>query len=315
MTTSGTDRGHQPVMAREVVRLMATNHDGAFIDLTVGSGGHLKAIAAVLGPAARLYGLDKDPLAVSRAGQNLRDYPQFKRVVQASYADLASVADLLEDNEFDGILMDLGISSDQLDDAGRGFSFRYEGLLDMRYNSQSGVRNAADLVNTLEEKELAEIIGGFGEERLARRLAAAIVRERRSKMIRTTFDLARIVTNTVPPPHRTKSLARVFQAFRIAVNSELEELTGMLPVALSLLKEGGRLGAIAYHSLEDRIVKRFFQREEKGCICPPNLPVCVCGRLPGLKIITRKAVKPDESEKSTNPRSRSARFRVAEKIN
>ena len=302
-------------MAHEVVELLAINRNGAFIDLTAGSGGHLKAMAAALEPGARLYGLDKDPLAVSRTEQNLRDCPQLKQVVQASYADLGSVADLLEDKEFDGLLVDLGISSDQLDNAVRGYSFRYEGQLDMRYNPQSEVENAADLVNTLDKKRLAEIIGGFGEERMAGRLASAIVRERRNKMIRTTHDLAQIVTDTIPPPHQTKSLARVFQAFRIAVNSELEELTVMLPVALSLLKEGGRFGAISYHSLEDRIVKRFFQREVKGCICPPNLPVCVCGRLPGLKIVTRKSVTPNENEKFTNPRSRSARLRVAERIN
>ncbi len=301
-------------MAVKVVQLLVTAADGAYIDLTTGSGGHLRVAAEALEPSARLYGIDKDPQAVARARTNLTDCPQLKQIMQASYGDLVAVAGRLEDRAFDGILLDLGLSSVQLDDAGRGFSFRYDGPLDMRYDPQSGERSAADLVNTLDVGELAETIRDFGEEKLAVRLARAIVRERQERMIRTTFDLARIVTATIPPPHRTKSLARVFQAFRIAVNRELDELTGVLPGALSLLKVGGRLAVISYHSLEDRIVKRFYQREAKGCICPPRYPVCVCGRVPQIKILTRRVVVSDASERESNPRSRSARLRVAEKI-
>ena len=301
-------------MAVKVVELLVTAADGAYIDLTAGSGGHLRVTAETLEPSARLYGIDKDPQAVARIRTNLSDCPQLKEIVQASYSDLIAVAGRLEDKAFDGILLDLGLSSVQLDDAGRGFSFRYDGPLDMRYDPQSGARSAADLVNTLDVGELAETIREFGEEKLAKRLARAIVRERQEKMIRTTFDLASIVTATIPPPHQTKSLARVFQAFRIAVNRELDALTGVLPEALSLLKVGGRLVVISYHSLEDRIVKRFFQREAKGCICPPRYPVCICGRVPQMKILTRRVVVADAAERESNPRSRSARLRVAEKI-
>lgn len=303
-----------PVMAGEVVKLLITDPEGAYLDLTVGLGGHLKALAEALGPKARLYGLDKDPAAVEQATRNLAGCRQVKKVVRACYGDIDTVVDRIEDKTFDGILLDLGLSSPQLDDAQRGFSFRLNGPLDMRFDPQSQERTAADLINSLSEQKLAETIRFFGEERFAPQLAKAIVRERQKTVIQKTGQLARIVTETVRPPYQTKSLARVFQAFRIAVNRELDELQAVLPKAFALLKVGGRLAVISYHSLEDRIVKRFFQKEAKGCICPPELPECICNRSPRARIITKKALTPQKREKEQNPRSRSAKLRVAEKI-
>jgi len=314
MTGNRNDADHQPVLVRGVVRLLATATDGAYIDLTAGFGGHLKAMAKVLGPAARLYGVDRDPQAVARLHESLGDSPRFRKVWQASFGNLLAQVGQLEDKVFDGVFLDLGISSGQLDSAERGFSFRFDGPLDMRFDQHSGERSAADLINSADEKQLIEIIRGFGEEKSATKLAEAIVRERQTNTIRTTYDLARVVTATVTPARRIKALARVFQAFRIAVNRELDELTRVLPAALTLLKGTGRLAVISYHSLEDRIVKRFFQREAKVCLCPPHLPICVCNHTRQLRIITRRVVVPSDDEKASNPRSRSARLRVAQKI-
>jgi len=314
MAVRENDPQHLPVMAGEVVNLLITNKEGAYVELTSGLGGHLKALAKELDPKARLYGLDKDPAAVELAKKNLASCKQVRKIIRAPYSEIDTVVGQMEDKVFDGILLDLGLSSAQLDDVKRGFSFRLDGPLDMRFDTQSGEKTAADLINSLSEHKLAEIIRSFGEERLARRLARAIVRERQKTLIRTTRQLARIVTETVTPPYQRKSLARVFQAFRIAVNSELEELQDVLPKAFVLLKAGGRLAVISYHSLEDRIVKRFFQKEAKGCICPPELQECVCKPTPRAKIITRKVLTPKEREKEQNPRSRAAKLRVAEKI-
>ena len=313
MANKKTKPHHLPVMAGEVVKLLVTDREGAYFDLTAGLGGHLKALAKALGPNARLYGLDKDPAAVELTTKNLADCSQVKRIVRASFGDLDAVMDRVGENAMDGILLDLGLSSYQLDEPGRGFSFRQDGPLDMRFDPQSHSRTAAELVNSLSEERLAEIIRSFGEERRARRIARAIVRERGKKMIQTTTELADIVTGVVPPPHQSKSLARVFQAFRIAVNNELDQLETVLPQALSRLKVGGRMAVISYHSLEDRLVKRFFQQEAKGCVCPPRLPQCVCGATPRVRILTRRVITPQPQEKDQNPRARSAKLRVAEK--
>jgi 16S rRNA (cytosine1402-N4)-methyltransferase len=304
---------HLPVMAGEVVKLLVTDREGAYFDLTAGLGGHLKALAGALGPNARLYGLDKDPAAVELATKNLAGCSQVKRIIKASFGDLDAVMDMVGESAMDGILLDLGLSSYQLDEPGRGFSFRQNGPLDMRFDPQSHSRTAAELINSLNKERLAEIIRSFGEERRARRIAKAIVREREKKMIQTTTELADIVTGVVPPPHQNKSLARIFQALRIAVNSELDQLEAVLPQALSRLKIGGRMAVISYHSLEDRLVKRFFKQETKGCVCPPRLPQCVCGAKPRVRILTRKALTPQPQEKEQNPRARSARLRVVEK--
>jgi 16S rRNA (cytosine1402-N4)-methyltransferase len=308
---------HQPVMADEVVKLLITDPEGAYIELTAGTGGHLRALAEALGPQASLYGMDKDSKAVELATDNLGGYKQVKKIIRGSYTEIDKVADQIEnipDKEFDGIFLDLGLSSQQLDDPARGFSFSSEGPLDMRFDQQSLQQTAAELINSLSEHELSGIIRTFGEERLAPRIARSIVRERQKGKIQTTGQLTRLVRTSVKSPHQTKSLARVFQALRIVVNHELEELQAGLPKAFDLLTIGGRMAVISYHSLEDRIVKQFFQSEVKGCICPPQLPKCVCNRKPRAQLITRKALTPQKKEIEQNPRSRSAKLRVVEKI-
>jgi 16S rRNA (cytosine1402-N4)-methyltransferase len=281
---------HQPVMADVVTELLITDNHGAYLDLTAGGAGHLLVLASRLDPSARIYGADVDPEAVERAGRALKE------------------------DRFDGILLDLGISSYQLDDPSRGISFRFDGPLDMRFDPASGT-SAADLVNRLPEDELRRILREYGEERQAAGIAVAIVKERQRGMILTTAQLRDIVLSVVRPPHETKALARVFQALRIAVNRELDQLSGVLPVALSLLKPGGRLAVISYHSLEDRIVKRFFQAEVKGrCTCPSELARCVCGATPTLRMVTRRPLAPSDDEIKFNSRARSARLRVAERL-
>ncbi|MEW5795132.1 MAG: 16S rRNA (cytosine(1402)-N(4))-methyltransferase RsmH [Candidatus Zixiibacteriota bacterium] len=305
---------HQPVMAERVAELLITNAKGAYLDLTAGGGGHLLALAAHLDPSARLYGADVDPEAVARTERTLHGIVQFQGVIRTPFGDIDRAVRNLKEDRFDGILLDLGISSYQLDDPSRGISFRFDGPLDMRFDPGTGA-TAADLVNSLKQSELKKILKDFGEERLAARIAGAIVRERQRGMILTTAQLKDIVTSVVSPPHQTKALARVFQALRVAVNRELDQLSRVLPAALSLLKSSSRLAVISYHSLEDRIVKRFFQEQGRGvCTCPPQLSRCECGAAPSLKIITRRPLTPSETEVASNPRARSARLRVAEKL-
>ena len=314
MTDRPNDLGHhRPVLADRVTELLITDTQGAYLDLTAGSGGHLKALAGQLDSTARLYGADVDPEAVARVQQALKGIAQLKRVIRTAFAEIEEAVNGLDEDRFDGILLDLGISSDQLDDPQRGISHRFDGPLDMRLDPSSGTP-ASELVNGLEEKDLRRIISEYGEERQAAGIARAIVRERQRGMILTTTQLRDVVSSVTREPHRTKTLARVFQALRIAVNRELEQLSRGLPAALSLLKPGGRLAVIAYHSLEDRIVKQFFARQAKGvCTCPEGLPVCVCGAKPTLELVTRKPVVPTSEEINFNSRARSARLRVAAK--
>jgi 16S rRNA (cytosine1402-N4)-methyltransferase len=314
MTLSSNSGPHQPVLVAEVIGHLITNPDGAYVDGTVGSGGYLKALSAAVGPGARLYGVDLDREAVARSRSNLSGCRQRCRIVQGNYADLAELIIDFPDRAYDGILLDLGLSSEQLDDSARGFAHRIEGPLDMRFRQEDQVPTAARLLNELDQASLARIILEFGEERAANRIAGEIVKERQKRMIRTTADLSSIVAAVVPARYRNKSLSRVFQALRIHTNRELASLQRALPILPDLLNPGGRLAVISYHSLEDRLVKRFFARMEQPCECPPGLPVCVCGCKPTLKRITKKAITPGPVEIESNPRSRSARLRVAEKL-
>jgi 16S rRNA (cytosine1402-N4)-methyltransferase len=271
-------------------------------------------LAARLDSTARLYGLDADEEAVKRTTGILQDISQACRILRGAFGALAKLAPQFEEEQFSGILLDLGLSSYQLEDEQRGFSFRYEGPLDMRFDRSSG-RPASDLIEGLTQKELTQLIREYGEERQAARIAAAIVRERQKRVIATSSQLADIITGIVKPPHQNKSLARVFQALRIAVNRELDQLSEVLPAALKLLTAGGRLAVISYHSLEDRIVKRFFQSEAKGRVETARFdPSPDPEATPRLNIVTRKPVTPDEQEQKTNPRARSAKLRVGEKL-
>jgi 16S rRNA (cytosine1402-N4)-methyltransferase len=301
---------HRPVMAAKVVGLLVTG-PGDYIDATVGLGGHAERILDAAGPESRLLGLDLDPRALAVAAQRLGRFGPRARLVRANFADLAEVAAREGFVPARGVLFDLGVGSHQLAAAAAGFSFQLSGPLDMRYDPDAPV-TAADLVNKLSEAELAEIIRRYGEEPRARRIAREIVRAR---PITTTDELARVVARAVGPARgRIHPATRTFMALRIAVNRELENLSRGLEGAVKVLGRGGRIAVISFHSLEDRIVKEFFRRESRDCICPPGLPVCVCGHRAILREVTRRPVTPDAAEVETNPRARSAKLRVAEKV-
>jgi 16S rRNA (cytosine1402-N4)-methyltransferase len=288
------------------------------IDATLGGGGHTERILEATDPDGRLLGLDADGAAIARVAGRLR--PRFgDRLVlrQANFRELATVAPAAGFGQVDGALFDLGLSSYQLADTERGFGFRAGGPLDMRFDTSRGVP-AAELLATLDTDELTALFRRYGEEPRAARIARAIVEARRTAPVATAEELAALVGSVVPPnprqPSRTHPATRVFQALRIAVNQELEALEAGLAAALDLLRPGGRLVVLSYHSLEDRIVKRFIAAERRGCVCPPELPVCVCGRDPRLRVLTRRSVTPTTAEIVANPRARSARLRAAERL-
>jgi len=306
-------QGHIPVLLQEVLVGMAVVPGGCYMDATVGAGGHASAVLERAAPDGVLLGLDRDPQAALRAAMHLESFCERVIVVHASYEKLEEVARREGFAPFDGILFDLGFSSLQIDDPERGFAFRLEGPLDMRFDPTSDDPTAADLVNQLPEADLATLIWRYGEEPKSRRIARAIVEAR---PFQTTGDLAEVIARAIKRP-RGKSIhpaTRTFQALRIAVNRELEILESALPQALAVLKPGGRLAVITFHSLEDRIVKRFFRDEVRGCICPPEAPVCTCGRQPTLRLVHRKPISASAEEIAVNPRSRSAKLRVAEKL-
>lgn len=310
--------GHLPVMLEEVI-LALSPHPGSFqIDATVGGGGHAVRILEAANPDGRLLGIDADPRAVQRSAQRLAGFGD-RAVVR--HANFERMSDVAVDNGFaavDGILMDLGVSSQQLDDDDRGFSFRSDDALDMRFDTRVGIP-ASEVVATYSESRLADVFRRHGEEPHARRIARAIVAERAGTTIETPAQLARIVTTATPRPknprrRRIHPATRVFQALRIEVNRELETLPFALESAVELLKPDGRLCVISYHSLEDRIVKRFLARERRGCTCPPELPVCVCGKQPRVANVGAQPQLPSESEVATNPRARSAKLRAARRL-
>lgn len=299
------------MLFQAVLSALAPQPGGRFIDATVGAGGHAAGLLAATTPGGRLLGLDRDPAALAVARQRLSAYGERVRLVQASFADLATIARTYEFAPVDGILFDLGLSSLQLADPKRGFSFQAEGPLDMRFDPTQDL-TAADLVNNLSMNDLAELLYQYGEERESHRIARAIVQAR---PIRSTRQLAEVVARAIGGRRgRTHPATRTFQALRIAVNDELGQLEAALPQAVALLRPGGRLAVITFHSLEDRIVKAFMRRESRDCICPPGLPVCVCGHTASLRLITRKPITPSAEKVQTNPRSRSAKLRVAERM-
>ena len=313
---SATGAGHRSVLLEEAIARLAPRPGGRYLDGTFGGGGHTRALLAAAAPDGRVLALDADPDAVAR-GRALAGAPEVGgrlRVVHANFVDLADVARREAMVPLDGVLLDLGLSSFQLDTPERGFAFRFAGPLDMRFDPTAG-RSAADLIADLPETDLADLIWRFGEERQSRRIAAAIVRERAKAPIATTARLAEIVGDAVGG-RKGRDLhpaTRTFQALRIAVNDELEALERALHAAVEVLAPGGRLVVIAFHSLEDRIVKRFIAREAAACVCPPGQPLCTCGHRPRLHKLTG-AVKPGPVETAANPRARSAVLRAAERL-
>lgn len=309
--------GHLPVMLEEVM-LALSPHPGSFqIDTTVGGGGHAIRILEAAKPGGRLLGIDADPRAIDRARQRLAGYGDRVTLRQANFEDVARVAEESGFGEVDGILMDLGVSSQQLDDDDRGFSFRSDDALDMRFDVTRGIP-ASDVVNGYDEKALADIFRRYGEEPRARRIAGAIVTARGEAPIETPAQLADIVAAAAPPDPRKRRrihpATRVFQALRIHVNRELDVLAEALESSLELLRPEGRLCVISYHSLEDRIVKRFMARERRGCVCEPEVPVCVCGRQPRVAPVGAQPQFPGDEEVALNPRARSARLRAARRL-
>jgi 16S rRNA (cytosine1402-N4)-methyltransferase len=306
--------GHLPVMADEVVVTLAPRPGSLQIDATLGGAGHAERILDATSPDGRLLGLDADGAAIERSATRLTRFGDRAVLRQVNFGRLAEVAPAAGFGAVDGLFMDLGLSSFQLVDVERGFGFRAGGRLDMRFDTSRG-RSAADLLATLDAHDLAALFRKYGEEPFAGRIARTIVETRSNAPVETAEELAALVARAVPPQknRRTHPATRVFQALRIAVNDELAALEAGLAASLVLLRPGGRLVVLSYHSLEDRIVKRFIAAEQKGCVCPPEIPICVCGRQPNLRSLG-KSQTPSAAEVATNPRSRSARLRGAERI-
>ena len=307
---------HEPVLLQEVLQWMNVRRDGVYCDGTLGGGGHSEAILKASGGTASLYGIDRDEAAIAAASERLRQYPGF-HAIRGNFHDGKA---LLEENcagPLDGVLLDLGVSSPQLDTAERGFSYHTDAPLDMRMDRSTGM-TAADFLNTAEEREIARVIREYGEEKWAARIATIICEHRNKKPIATTFDLVEAVDAAIPKAVRRKDdghpARRTFQAIRIAVNDELAPLEQALKDFTECLKTGGRICVITFHSLEDRIVKNCFRNLERPCICPPKAPICTCGRKPSLKVLAGGAVAPTAQETERNPRARSAKLRVAEKV-
>jgi 16S rRNA (cytosine1402-N4)-methyltransferase len=308
--------GHLPVLLDETLDLLNVRPGASYIDGTFGGGGHARGILERSAPDGVVLALDADPAAILRAQGLIAEFPDRLIVRHANFAEMEEVAPQAGIAAVDGVLLDLGLSSFQLDQPERGFSFRAAAPLDMRFDPTTSDITAADLVNTLPEEDLLRILFDYGEESRARRIVRRVVERRAEHPIETTGDLAEIVERAVGGRRgsRISPATKTFQALRIAVNRELQVLEAGLGAALNLLRPGGRLAVISFHSLEDRIVKLFMQHEARDCICPPELPVCQCDHRARLRVLTRKPVVPGEDEQARNPRSRSAKLRVAERL-
>lgn len=307
---------HTSVLAAETLEYLAPHAGGVYVDGTLGGGGHSELILEASSPDGLLIGIDRDPAALAAAGGRLQRFGLRFRGVQGSLGDVAGLLAAQGIAAVDGLLLDLGVSSHQLDSPERGFSFRGDGPLDMRMNPQEG-ETAADLVNTLPERELERIIREYGEERWARKIAARLVTVRAEAPVTTTRELADLVESTIPRrfhEDRLHPATRTFQALRIAVNNELEQVRQGVLAGIGLLRPKGRLVVISFHSLEDRIVKHLFRDAAAGCICPPRFPHCVCGQTPKVRLLTGKPVVAGYDECCDNPRARSAKLRALEKL-
>ena len=306
---------HVSVLLEECLEGLAIKLDGIYVDGTLGGAGHSSRIAAKL-TTGRLIGIDRDPVALKAAGERLAPYSDRVTLVHSNFCEIKQVLADLQIPGVDGILLDLGVSSPQLDDAQRGFSYMADAPLDMRMNSHDSL-SAHTVVNTWSQDELKRILYNYGEERYAPQIAAAICRRRAERPIETTLELVDIIRSAMPPAalrEKQHPAKRSFQAIRIAVNDELGSVEKVMQDAVGCLNPGGRLAIITFHSLEDRIVKIGMADAAKGCTCPPNFPVCVCGNQPKVKLITRKPIISGEEELEINPRARSAKLRVCEKL-
>lgn len=302
---------HISVMLNECINGLDIKPDGIYIDGTAGGAGHSVHIAEKLSDKGKLIALDRDPDAVSVAKERLENYPAV--VVQSNFSEMSSVIKKMGIDGVDGILLDLGVSSHQLDTPERGFSYKYDAPLDMRM-SQSGL-SAYDIVNGYSEEMLAKIFFEFGEEKFSRKIASNIINKRSEKPVETTYELAEIIKSSIPAKFKREKnpCKKTFQAIRIAVNGELDHLSSGLDGAFECLNKGGRLAVITFHSIEDRLVKQKFAGLCKGCICPPDFPVCICGKLPKAHLINRKPITACEEELAVNNRSRSAKLRIIER--
>lgn len=306
---------HVSVLLQECLDGLNIKPDGIYVDGTLGGAGHSSQIAKRL-TTGRLIGIDRDPVALKVAGERLAPYKDNVTLVHANFCQIAQVLQELEIPGVDGVLLDLGVSSPQLDDGARGFSYMADAPLDMRMNNQDAL-TAETVVNTWSQEELKRILYTYGEERYAPQIASAICRRREAAPIQTTLELVDIIRSAMPPAalrEKQHPAKRSFQAIRIAVNDELGSVEKVMEDAIPLLNPGGRLAVITFHSLEDRIVKTAMTAASKGCTCPPSFPVCVCGKKPQVKLISRKPITATPEELEDNPRSRSAKLRVCEKL-
>ena len=307
--------GHRPVLLEECLEALAIRPDGVYVDGTLGRAGHSLEIARRL-TTGRLIGIDRDETAIAAARERLRDYMDHVTLVHSNFDRIGAILEELNISGADGMLFDLGVSSPQLDDAQRGFSYMHNAPLDMRMDRTSAL-DAHQVVNRWPYEELRRILYEYGEERYAPAIAKGICRARETAPIETTLQLVDVIKSAMPPQalrEKQHPAKRSFQAIRIAVNGELDALPPMLNAAAEHLNTGGRLAVISFHSLEDRIIKKTMQELATGCTCPPNFPVCVCGKTPKMKLISRKPITPDDGELTENPRARSAKLRVAEKL-
>ena len=310
-----TEFHHISVLLQECLEGLNFKPDGIYVDGTLGGAGHSSQIAKQL-TTGRLIGIDRDPVALKAAGERLAPYSDRVTLVHANFCEIRQVLNDLDIPGVDGILLDLGVSSPQLDDGERGFSYMVDAPLDMRMNGQD-MLTAAQVVNQWSREELKRILYDYGEERYAPQIAAGICRRREEKSIETTLELVDIIRSAMPPSalrEKQHPAKRSFQAIRIAVNDELGSVEKVMRDAIPVLNPGGRLAVITFHSLEDRIVKTAMAEASRGCTCPPSFPVCVCGKKPDVKLITRKPLVASAQELEENPRSRSAKLRVCEKL-
>lgn len=310
---------HIPVLLGEVLEYLHPVSGQNFVDATLGGGGYSRALLEAVLPAGKVLSIDLDAVAIENFKSQIADkeYAANVQVAHGNFRDLDSIVERHSFGNIHGIVADIGLSSFELDQAGRGISFQKHELLDMRFDAQSNIETAEFLVNNLSEQELVTIITKYGEDPFARLIVRGIMRRRAESPIRYTTELVETITQSVPARFRYKAkdnIRRVFQALRIAVNHELDNLEEFLPKALELVNPGGRVAVITFHSLEDRIVKRFFEKASIGCVCPPEFPQCICGNTPAAKIITRKPITASNQELESNPRSKPGKLRVIEKI-